>query len=367
MASYHLPTRLSRGNLLLRTWTPADAAALTALVERNLEHLRPWVPWIADEPMSVDDRATMLARWERDRLAGGDTVYGIFVDGDRPVGGTGLHRRRGPHGLEIGYWLDADHEGRGIMTRAAALLTDTALTAPGVMFVEIHHDKANNRSAGIPRRLGYRLVDEAPDAVDAAGEVGIDCTWRVTADEWRARDPAPKAAADLDAWPGPPGEIVTDRLVMRPLGTAHLTEMVALYEDPDVTRFLAPLDRAGHRHRLEEAERSWETRGYGRAAVFERSTGAFLGRAGLHYWPQFDEVEASWAFRRAAWGRGYATEAACAWVAWGLARLKVGYITANIHPDNAGSLAVARRLGMAPIRTDVFHGREVVVHAALRA
>lgn len=161
-------------------------------------------------------------------------------------------------------------------------------------------------------------------------------------------------------------ELVTGRLSMRPLGRAHLEDMVALYHDPLVARFLAPLDRAGHLLRLEDAEQAWAALGYGRAAIFERATGDFVGRGGLHYWPQFDEVEVGWVLRREAWGCGYATEAGRAWVEWGLEHLEVDYITANIDPDNTASGAVAGRLGMTPLRMDVFHGRPVVVYAARR-
>lgn len=170
----------------------------------------------------------------------------------------------------------------------------------------------------------------------------------------RPSDPAPS----LDDF-----ELVTDRLIMRPLTSAHLADLVDLYRDPEVTRFLAPLDEEAHRRRLEESEVSWITRGHGRAAVYERSSGAFVGRTGLQHWPEFDEVEIGWAFRREVWGRGYATEASGAWVEWGLLHLDVPYITANVHPENTASLAVARRLGMEVLRQDTFHGMPAIVYA----
>lgn len=154
---------------------------------------------------------------------------------------------------------------------------------------------------------------------------------------------------------------------MTPLGLAHLDDMVDLYSDPEVTRFLAPLDREAHRGRLLASEESWETLRYGRAAVTVTGTGRFVGRAGLVWWPRLGEVEASWAFRRDSWGLGYATEAAGAWIRWGLANLEVEYLTANIHPDNVASQRVAQRLGMVPLRSDRFHGAPVVVHAVSRA
>jgi RimJ/RimL family protein N-acetyltransferase len=160
--------------------------ALTAAIARNIDHLRPWMPWISDEPMTDGDRRALIERWEQTWLAGGDVVLGVFV-GDQVVGGTGLHRRRGPHGLEIGYWIDAAHTRRGLATEVAAVLTDAAFDVPGVAFVEIHHDRANVASAGVPRRLGYAFVGEAPDAVDAPGEDGIDWAWRIELATWRAR------------------------------------------------------------------------------------------------------------------------------------------------------------------------------------
>ena len=50
-------------------------------------------PWVAQEPMDDEERAQMVSDWERDRLAGGDLVLGIF-EGGRVVGGTGAHTNR---------------------------------------------------------------------------------------------------------------------------------------------------------------------------------------------------------------------------------------------------------------------------------
>jgi Acetyltransferase (GNAT) domain len=86
-------------------------------------------------------------------------------------------------------------------------------------------------------------------------------------------------------------------------------------------------------------------------AVLDRGC-RFLGRARLKYWPQFEETEVGWAFRRDAWGHGYATEAARACLEWGFGSLDVPYLTAMIHPDNEASIQLARRLGMSPLRED---------------
>ena len=182
-----LPDRVDSPWLVLREWEPSDAPALSAAIGRNLEHLRPWMPWVQHEPLAPEDRVGLITGWHEGRLAGGDALFGIFIEG-AVVGGCGLHRRRGPHGLEIGYWVDRDHTGRGVATEAARLLTTTACSMAGVTFVEIHHDQANTASRRIPEHLGYRLVGEAPRAAAAPGEVGIECTWRVEAEGWAASD-----------------------------------------------------------------------------------------------------------------------------------------------------------------------------------
>ena len=160
--------------------------------------------------------------------------------------------------------------------------------------------------------------------------------------------------------------IETERLLLRPLGPADLEDFYALYTDPDVVRFTTSYDRAGAAQRLEEIASEWEHRGYGPMAVLDRPHGRFLGRCGLHYWPEFDETEVGWSFWTAARGHGYATEAGRACIEWGFANFALPYITAMIHSANTPSLRVAERLGFAPLREDVLLGMPLVVHAVRR-
>lgn len=185
VAAKRLPERVEGPRLLLRRWTPADEDLLASAVARNIDHLRPWMPW-ATEDTPVEGPRQLLESWEREWKKGGDVVMAIFLGG-RVAGGTGLHRRRGPGVLEIGYWVDKDLLGQGIATEASAMLTSAALLIPGISSVEIHHDKANVRSGQVPRRLGYELVCERAEALKAPAESGVELTWRMTAEHWAAR------------------------------------------------------------------------------------------------------------------------------------------------------------------------------------
>jgi RimJ/RimL family protein N-acetyltransferase len=110
--------------------------------------------------------------------------------------------------------------------------------------------------------------------------------------------------------------IETERLRLRPLRMDDLDDVVAPHAMPEVSRFMRPLPRDQAVDRLDSCEREWQHRGHGLLAILSRESGRFLGRAGLKYWPQFDEIEIGWVLNPAVWGQGYATEAAHAWADW---------------------------------------------------
>lgn len=173
----------------MRRWRPDDAEALARAVTESVEHLRPWMPWIGQEPLGLDERRAMIGRWEQEWLDGGDLYLGAWVRG-WVAGGGGLHRRIAPDGLEIGYWIHPRFTRRGLATAAARLLTDAALSAPGISHVEIHHDRANQASVGIPRKLGFEFVGEVEDEITAPGEVGVEWVWRMKRSAWPSAGPA---------------------------------------------------------------------------------------------------------------------------------------------------------------------------------
>ena len=177
---------IDAGPVRLRPWQAGDVAAMARAVAESIEHLRPWMPWAAAEPLSLRDRARLIEESGRQWERGEAFAYGMF-DGDRMVGCSGLHARIGPGGLEIGYWVHPDWMGRGIATATSGALTSVALALPGVDRAEIHHDRANAASRRIPEKLGYTLAEEVPDTPKAPGEIGVECRWRMTRGAWVER------------------------------------------------------------------------------------------------------------------------------------------------------------------------------------
>ena len=181
-----LPDEIATRRLRLRLWRPDDVPALRAAIEASLDHLRPWLAWVPFEPVSDEDRTRFIVASNEHWEQGGDAAYGVFRDGV-VVGGCGLHHRWGPNTLDLGYWVHVEHIGQGYAQELARGLTEAAFGVKGIDRVEIHHDKANERSRAVPMALGFVRGPEQPDGVGSPGDVGIDCTWSISRSQWTAR------------------------------------------------------------------------------------------------------------------------------------------------------------------------------------
>ncbi|AZM47738.1 GNAT family N-acetyltransferase [Streptomyces sp. WAC 06738] len=157
--------------------------------------------------------------------------------------------------------------------------------------------------------------------------------------------------------------IETERLLLRPLttGNADVDAFVALHADERVNRFVGAYTPEQARTRLAAIERQWAERGHGLCAVELKSSGEFIGRVGLNYWEELDEVELGWTLAAEHWGHGYATEAAGACLEWGFATLAEEYFISLIRPANTASARVAERLGFEARREETFMGHGVTV------
>jgi RimJ/RimL family protein N-acetyltransferase len=125
-------------------------------ITSSVEHLLPWMPWAAEEPRELQEQLDSIRHWRSQFDRNEDYFFGIFDREEmRVLGGTGLHKRIGPGGLEIGYWIRADAVHQGLATENAAALTQVAFEVEAVNRVEIHCDPENFASAAVPRRLGF--------------------------------------------------------------------------------------------------------------------------------------------------------------------------------------------------------------------
>lgn len=133
-----------------------DADALYDITIRNREWLAPWMSWI-DSVIDVSDTYAFLRAAEREAYEHSSFKAGIHRDAQL-VGCIDLHQIDWLNGnARIGYWLDKEHTGQGLMTRAVRLLVEYAFEALDLHRVEIYVATENRRSRRIPERLGFTM------------------------------------------------------------------------------------------------------------------------------------------------------------------------------------------------------------------
>ena len=148
-------------------------------------------------------------------------------------------------------------------------------------------------------------------------------------------------------------EIETPRLLLRDWRDDDLEPLAAICADVECTRYMfgrMPLSRMEAADALERQREHWKTRGFGRWALELRDTGGFAGWTGLrvveHHRAISPGVEVGWLLDRALWGRGLATEAGAAGLAFGFETLGLERILALYVPGNGASERVMTKLGM---------------------
>ncbi|MFJ9444555.1 GNAT family N-acetyltransferase [Kitasatospora sp. NPDC101235] len=160
----------------------ADLPEFFTVIEESLEHLRPWMPWVAEHSRArtAEFLAGRAERWE----SGRDFTYAIVLDG-AIVGVCGLFRREDAPSdtREIGYWLHPAATGRGLVTRAVRAVVEQAFRLPGVECVEIVHDPANRASGAVPARLGFTEHLRRPAEAIAPAESGEELVWQLTREQ----------------------------------------------------------------------------------------------------------------------------------------------------------------------------------------
>lgn len=187
-----MPERLVGERIVLRRSRVADAESWAAAIAASIEHLRPHMPWISEEPKTIEERRALLADWEHAWDPGRGYNFMIFLLGDEEtvIGSCGLYPRGAPSSLEVGYWVHVEHSGKGIATEAARMLTTAAFTLDRISSVTLHHDRANLRSGRVPEKLGFRKGRSRRDHVSAPGDEGVDVGWYVKRSQWPGARPA---------------------------------------------------------------------------------------------------------------------------------------------------------------------------------
>ncbi|MDX1455748.1 MAG: GNAT family N-acetyltransferase, partial [Gammaproteobacteria bacterium] len=174
------PYRIESDRLTARCWSPEDAEAFRALLDRNNDHLRPFIPWMADEPRSLEQTRERLRKDSLRFTDNDDYRYALLDRGGILIGEMILSTRSGGNSREVGYLLDKETIGRGLATEAAAMLIKAAFVHCKVDHVDLHCSPRNTASIRIAEKLGFKLLKiEEKSMTDSEGLVDDSMHWRL--------------------------------------------------------------------------------------------------------------------------------------------------------------------------------------------
>ena len=154
----------------------------------------------------------------------------------------------------------------------------------------------------------------------------------------------------------------TERLILRPHRREDFESCAVLWANPDVVRYIGgkPFTREEVWARLLRYVGHWQWLGFGFWALEEKATGRFAGELGFAEFmrdldpPTVGIPEVGWLLAPHAHGKGYATEAVRAVVAWGDARFNGGRTICLIDPENAATIRVAEKCGYAQAQQVIY-------------
>ncbi len=138
----------------------------------------------------------------------------------------------------------------------------------------------------------------------------------------------------------------TERLILRPMIAADFDAWADFHADAETMHFLGGVQSRPVAWRsLCAMTGAWTIRGFGMFSMILRDSGAWIGRTGPWHPEGWPGTEVGWGVARAFAGKGFAHEAAVACMDYAVDVLGWDDIIHTIHPDNAASIALARRLG----------------------
>ena len=143
----------------LQVLRPRDAPALFGIVDYNRERLSDWLEWVS-ETNSVTDSLSFIEKSLKDIANGKAFPYGIWYE-DNLVGIAGaILWNPADQMAEIGAWIDARYEGKGIVTNVLKTFIEIVFTQTSITIIQALVEPTNKRSKALVNHLGFSMVDK---------------------------------------------------------------------------------------------------------------------------------------------------------------------------------------------------------------
>ena len=138
----------------LKSWDIENASELFNLTDKNRRHLEPWLPWVPGVKEVTDSAKFITTSIEEMKKDLGLELGIWFLT--KLIGCIGLHGLSKPNRrASLGYWLDKDYLGKGIMTRSVKALIDFSFIALDLNRIAIEASPENISSCAIAEKLNF--------------------------------------------------------------------------------------------------------------------------------------------------------------------------------------------------------------------
>lgn len=184
--------RLYGRRVVLRPLVPQDFNGWSEVRRRNGEWLTKWEPMrLAHHPDPESNREVFAARCgarDRERLAGTQYAFGIFVDGAF-AGEINLNNvvRGAFQSATIGYWIDRARAGRSLMSEAVVVLARFAFEELRLHRLEVCIIPRNANSRRVMEKLRIREEGLAERFLEIDGTWEDHVRYGFTVEEWHDR------------------------------------------------------------------------------------------------------------------------------------------------------------------------------------
>ena len=162
----------------------------------------------------------------------------------------------------------------------------------------------------------------------------------------------------------------TPRLILRQFTEADALAIKQLNSEPGVLKYIPEPIPASEEAALKiivDIILPQYKNNLGRWAVHTKTNNEFIGWCGLKWIKETNEIDLGYRFKPAAWGKGYATEAAQYTLNYGLQQLQLKKIVAHAHIDNIASQKVLEKIGMQFVGEGVKDGIPLKGYIALNS
>lgn len=187
-----LSARIVTERLVLRPARTSDVPEVRRALRANAEHLRPWsvAPAPGEDPAAVTYVSRAVLRHRREWKHGQSFVMFISPRNEetRIIGRIALGGilRGAFQSAHLGYWIDAEHQGRGLMTEAVRAVTSFAFGAARLHRVQAAVMPGNRASLRVLEKAGYRREGSAARYLCIAGVWEDHVLFAVTVEDWAA-------------------------------------------------------------------------------------------------------------------------------------------------------------------------------------